>query len=467
MNKIIRVSDIKTQALTVIEYPANNFEVSGTRMTENNGYWISQEGGSNELYVYPNILLNPTFVDRMGVEFDILDSGNIHIVMPYFNNNGFWVSAENPIAYVPMAYTSSIELLRFLVYTSINSGIKIKRIWFDAKQEEAPLGRSIIVPPPKILVGNGYKHHHYSKPGMPAPYISGQVKHKGQPAQGTITMSTANNPEHIISTDTNGRYFYQTTSNRMQLTANSNWTQHNDIVRREVYPNTDIGLPDFVNKFKYKIKRSSNIILTDILVGLLPGNNGHSYYQFKPISDNGYTSAKVTGIQPTELLCLDWTMESEQNYDKFTSNDWNVSGYVSGTVALQEGQLIAYSKDGNASRGFDNVHFTAFKIVAKEESMATIVGYITDDLSIAPGNYQNMTTDFIDISDKSELTYEVYPSNPTNPYVVWLFFDANKGLVGSRQSSNDLKKTIDVIPDDAKFIRIGARYLQGGYLKIA
>lgn len=444
--------------MSVIEHHANSFIVTAIFADEQNGYWRNNSSTQIQMTVRFSMLLDQSLVERMWVEFDILDSGNIVV------EGVGTVSKQSPIISAPISSSGSVGSWQLRFGTRIDAGIRVKRMWFDVKQDEQLLGQPIIVSPPNILVGNGYKNHHYSRPGMPAPYISGRVKHRGQPAQGTITMSTADNPEHIIPTDNTGRYFYQTSDNRMQLVANSNWFQHNDIVRREVYPNTDIGLPDFVNKFDYNLNRNA-LLLSDILVGLVANS---TYYQFTSIPDNGRASATVTYILPTELLCVDWTMESDQDYDRFTSNDWNVSGYVSGTVALQASQKIEYTKDGSGSRGFDNVHFLSFKIVNKEDSMAVVDGYVNSNGGISSPNYQDMTTDFIDIGGKDKLTYEVYPTNPNNRWVGWCFYDKNKHMVGSQfVDTTNFKGTINAFPAGAKFIRIGARYLKGGYLKIA
>lgn len=245
MSKSIRISDKKSAPLTVIEHHANSFIVTAIFADEQNGYWRNNSSTQIQMTVQFSIPLDQSLVEKMWVEFDILDSGNIAV------EGVGTVSKQSPIISVPISSSSSVSSWQFRFGTRIDAGIRVKRMWFDVKQNEQLLGRPIIVSPPKILVGNGYKNHHYSRPGMPAPYIAGRVKYRGQPSRGTITMSTADNSEHIIPTDDTGRYFYQTSDNRMQLVANSNWLQHNDIVRREVYPNTEIGLPDFVNKFDY------------------------------------------------------------------------------------------------------------------------------------------------------------------------------------------------------------------------
>lgn len=459
MSKSISIPDNKSAPSTVIEYPAGSFRVTMSwGGVEQNGYWRNSGGTQMEMVVWFNIPLTRVAVDKMWMEFDILDSGDIEL------SNGSVVSKQNPTMTKGVSTSWNGSAWQFRIVTRIDAGIRIKRIWFDVKTDEPPLGQSVIVPPPKILAGNGYKHH--SKPGLPNPYIAGQVKHRGQPTQGTITMVTADNPEHIIATDANGRYFYQTLDNRMQLTANSNWVQHNDIVRREVYPNTNIAMPDFVGKFAYT--RSSNG-LHDILVGLIDKGD---YWQFPETSDGASSTATVTDIETNELLCVDWTVVSEANFDKFKGDGWEVSGNESGTLALRINQSISYAKDGAGFAGFDNVRFTAFKIVKKSDSMATTPGYLNWDGNMAsPSGFQEMTTDFVDVSGKTKLTCEIYPSNPTSKSIVWCFYDASKQLIGSRQvieSSDALSaftNTIDV-PASAKFIRIGARYMPEGYLKI-
>ena len=454
MNRSITVNPHKTEPLSVVEITENDFTVIPSNTTETNGYLRNSNTYSQ---IYLSVLFNTNIrqelFDRAFVEVDVLDDGDI-----VFDGFPTPASKQQPVMSVNMNNEGSISRWNFVVRTRVQVGIKIKRLWFTVKQSETPLGESIIVPRPSILIGNGYKHH--DKPGVPYPYIAGQVKHRGQPTQSTITMSTPSNPEHIIVTDAIGRYFYQTTSNRMQLTANSNWSQHNDIVRREVYPNTDIGLPGFVGVFDYL--RQTNILL-EFLPELVVKDN---FWQFPQTLDNQTSTATVTNLKPNELLCLDWSMESEPNYDKFNGNGWSTSGTVAGTLALTNGQSISYSKNSSGAHGFDNVRFASFKLVDKTDTMATISGYLDYRGTIMNPDLQNMTTDFVDVAGKQSVTYEVYPTNPTDSWIGWCFYDTNKQVIGYRQVVTDFKKTISV-PSNAKYIRIGARYLQGGYLKIA
>ena len=76
-----------------------------------------------------------------------------------------------------------------------------------------------------------------------------------------------------------------------------------------------------------------------------------------------------------------------------------------------------------------------------------------------------MTSDFIEVTPGAALEYCAWVSNPTNPWIGWCFYNSSKQLIGSRTNVTAFKGKI-VVPTNAAFIRIGARYLKNGYLEI-
>lgn len=100
-------------------------------------------------------------------------------------------------------------------------------------------------------------------------------------------------------------------------------------------------------------------------------------------------------------------------------------------------------------------------------------GFIGDDEGIiAPQNasFNEKTSDFISLDGVQKLTCKlsVIPTTGGSLWWGYLFYDKNKEPVGSRISIHDAINviTINTIPDDAKYIRVSARFYDDGVLQI-
>lgn len=196
------------------------------------------------------------------------------------------------------------------------------------------------------------------------------------------------------------------------------------------------------------------------------------YIRFDKIGGSQTTKIETVSFSDTKMLLLEYSMQSEANYDFFrvydTSNtqQFQVSGTTSGYVAIMSGYSLTYSKDGSGDTGFDTVRFLSGKVVDKNNSIATVEGFINSSGTVSSPDYENMSSDFIEVTPGSELEYCAWMSSPDNPWVGWVFYNSNKQMIGSRTVVTSFKGKITV-PSNAAYIRISSRYLKKGYLEIS
>lgn len=130
------------------------------------------------------------------------------------------------------------------------------------------------------------------------------------------------------------------------------------------------------------------------------------------------------------------------------------------------GYSLTYSKDGSGDTGFDTVRFLSGKVVDKNNNLATVEGFINSSGTVSPPDYENMSSDFIEVTPGSELEYCAWVSSPYNPWIGWVFYNSAKQMIGSRTVVTSFKGKITV-PSNAAYIRISSRYLKKGYLEIS
>lgn len=100
-------------------------------------------------------------------------------------------------------------------------------------------------------------------------------------------------------------------------------------------------------------------------------------------------------------------------------------------------------------------------------NMETAVeGYInTTGKKINPADQENMTSDFIPVIEGETYTWTHYPTRTGVNYWTGYAFYSNKdmdSLIDNRTTKNTLKPIYITVPANAKYIRIGSRYLNGG-----
>ena len=316
-----------------------------------------------------------------------------------------------------------------------------------------------------VMLGNGIKRSQH--PMLESYHIEGRLSLKGTPIPGTlmrIQVDSANNL--IIPTQPNGKYLHYTTAAiPITLVAYSQWYNHNSMIRENVRPNKDIRTS--IGSFAYSVDVSG---FTQFLTGWVGEGD---YIRFDKIGGSQTTKIEtVNHLGNQQMLLLEYSMQTEPNYDLFRVYDasntqqFQISGTASGYVAVMSGYSLTYSKDGGGDIGFDTVRFLSGKVVDKNNSIATVEGFIDSFGTVSPPDYENMSSDFIEVTPGSELEYCAWVSSPDNPWVGWVFYNSAKQMIGSRTVVTLFKGKITV-PSNAAYIRISSRYLKKGYLEIS
>ena len=395
--------------------------------------------------------LSPT-VSILGYNVGNLVSG---VSIPLkFDTNVF--SNMNTISRLDIEFSSN---------SAITAGITIDKIEFSQRKLFSDIPRQIKASVDNnVMLGCGIKQS--THPMLESYYIEGRLSLKGNPVSGTLMKVQVGSGQNLlVPTQPNGKYFHYTTKSiPVTLVAYSQWYNHNSMIRENVRPNKQIR--ETINEFVYSLDYSG---FTQFLTGEVANEN--DYIRFVRIGGSETAKIGTVSFSPQKMLLLEYSMQSESNYDFFrvydssNSQQFQVSGTLAGYIAIQSGYSMTYSKDGGGDAGFDTVRFLSGKVVDKSNSIATVTGYINSGGTISSPDYENMTSDFIEVTPGAALEYCAWVSNPINPWISWCFYNSSKQLIGSRTAVTAFKGKI-VVPTNAAFIRIGARYLKNGYLEI-
>lgn len=361
---------------------------------------------------------------------------------------------------------STISSLEIVVSDAIVvAGITIDKVEFSKQKPFGEVPRLKANVDNNVMLGNGIKQSQY--PMLESYYIEGRLSLKGVPVPGTlmkIQVDSVNNL--IIPTQPNGKYLHYTTAAiPITLVAYSQWYNHNSMIRENVRPNKDIRTS--IGSFSYIHFDFSDF--TQFLSGWVGEGD---YIRFNNIGASQTTKIETVSFSDSKMLLLEYSMQSEANYDFFrvydTSNtqQFQISGTASGYIAIMPGYSLTYSKDGSGDTGFDTVRFLSGKVVDKNNNLATVEGFINSSGTVSPPDYENMSSDFIEVTPGSELEYCAWVSSPYNPWIGWVFYNSAKQMIGSRTVVTSFKGKITV-PSNAAYIRISSRYLKKGYLEIS
>ena len=360
---------------------------------------------------------------------------------------------------------STISSLEIVVSGAIVvAGITIDKVEFSKQELFGEVPRLKANVDNTVMLGNGIKRSQH--PMLESYYIEGRLSLKGTPVPGTlmkVQVDSSNNL--IIPTHPNGKYLhYTTTAIPITLVAYSQWYNHNSMIRENVRPNKDIRTS--IGSFVYSSDVSD---FTQFLTGWVREGD---YIRFDKIGGSQTTKIETANFNNSKMLLLEYSMQTEPNYDFFRVYDasntqqFQISGTTSGYIAIMSGYSLTYSKDGSGNVGFDTVRFLSGKVVDKNNSIATVEGFINSSGTVSSPDYENMSSDFIEVTPGSELEYCAWVSSPDNPWIGWVFYNSAKQMIDSRTVVTSFKGKITV-PSNAAYIRIGARYLKKGYLEIS